>query len=128
MKFLGVDPLSFLRSLQKGNRWPGFIPHAAGSNQPLQWQIFAPPLNILHRSNIVADRNPFEHWKCDLIQFREKSRKANVTSLVERVSHFIIFLRNKDRQSGLVMSEHIQVLPHLVRRLITFDRSREFTD
>lgn len=37
--------------------------------------------------------------ECDLIQFRKKFGKANVTSLVERVSRFAIFLRNNDRQS-----------------------------
>ena len=30
IKFHGVDPLSLLRSLQKGNRWPDFTPPAAG--------------------------------------------------------------------------------------------------
>jgi len=37
--------------------------------------------------------------ECDLIQLRKKFGKANVTSLVERVSRFAIVLRNNDRQS-----------------------------
>jgi len=60
-------------------------------------------LNILRRPDVVADRKQFGHWECDLIQFRKKRGKANVTSLVERVSRFAIFLRNNDRQSRPVM-------------------------
>jgi IS30 family transposase len=54
-----------------------------------------------------------------------------VTSLVERVSRFAVFLRNNDRQSRPVMDGLIRVLqslPHLARRSITFDRGTEFTD
>ncbi len=45
---------------------------------------FSPELNILHRPDTVAERKQFGHWECDLIQFRKKFGKANVTSLVER--------------------------------------------
>ena len=65
------------------------------------------------------------------MQFRKKFGKANVTSLVERVSRFTVFLRNNDRQSKAVMDgliEALEPLPHLARRSITFDRGTEFTD
>jgi len=94
-------------------------------------QRFSPELNILRRPDIIADRKQFGHWECDLIQFRKKFGKANVTSLVERVSRFAIFLRNNDRQSRPVMNglvQALQALPHLARRSITFDRGTEFTD
>ncbi|MCF1485159.1 IS30 family transposase, partial [Agrobacterium vitis] len=94
-------------------------------------QRFGPELNILHRPNVVAERKQFGHWECDLIQFRKKFGKANVTSLVERVSRFTILLRNNDRQSRPVMDGIIQALkslPHLARRSMTFDRGTEFTD
>jgi IS30 family transposase len=94
-------------------------------------QRFSPELNILRRPDVVADRQQFGHWECDLIQFRKKFGKANVTSLVERVSRFAIFLRNNDRQSRPVMDglvQALQALPHLARRSITFDRGTEFTD
>ena len=94
-------------------------------------QRFSPELNILRRPDAVADRKQFGHWECDLIQFRKKFGKANVTSLVERVSRFAIFLRNNDRQSRPVMDgliQALQSLPHLARRSITFDRGTEFTD
>ena len=77
------------------------------------------------------ERQQFGHWECDLIQFRKKFGKANVTSLVERVSRFAVFLRNNDRQSKPVMDgliQALQSLPHLARRSITFDRGTEFTD
>lgn len=92
---------------------------------------FGPELNILHRPDAVAARKQFGHWECDLIQFRKKFGKANVTSLVERVSRFAVFLRNNDRQSRPIMDGLIQVLqslPHRARRSITFDRGTEFTD
>ncbi len=94
-------------------------------------QRFSPEVNILYRPDVVAERKQFGHWECDLIQFRKKFGKANVTSLVERVSRFAVFLRNNDRQSRPVMDGLIQVLqslPHLARRSITFDRGTEFTD
>ena len=65
------------------------------------------------------------------MQFRKKFGEANVTSLVERVSRFTVFLRNNDRQSRPIMERLIrtlQALPHLARRSITFDRGTEFTD
>lgn len=92
---------------------------------------FGPELNILHRPEVVANRRQFGHWECDLIQFRKKFGKANVTSLVERVSRFAVFLRNNDRQSRPIMDGLIGVLrslPHHARRSITFDRGTEFTD
>jgi IS30 family transposase len=92
---------------------------------------FGPEVNILNRPEAVAERKQFGHWECDLIQFRQKFGKANVTSLVERVSRFAVLLRNNDRQSKPIMDKLIgvlQSLPHLARRLITFDRGTEFTD
>jgi IS30 family transposase len=85
----------------------------------------------LHRPDIVRDRKQLGHWECDLIQFRKKFGKANVTSLVERVSRFTVLLRNNDRQSRAIMDGLIDVLgslPHSARRSVTFDRGTEFTD
>lgn len=92
---------------------------------------FSPELNILHRPDAVDERKQFGHWECDLIQFRKKFGKANVTSLVERVSRFAVFLRNNDRQSKPIMDgliQALQSLPHLARRSITFDRGTEFSE
>lgn len=92
---------------------------------------FPPELSILHRPDMVARRKQFGHWECDLIQFRKRFGKANVTSLVERVSRFIVLLRNNDRQSRPVMDGMIRVLqplPQMARRSITFDRGTELTE
>jgi transposase, IS30 family len=74
---------------------------------------FSPDVNILFRPDVVAERKQFGHWECDLMQFRKKFGKANVTSLVERVSRFAVFLRNNDRQSKPVMDGLIQALQSL---------------
>ncbi|WP_273793913.1 IS30 family transposase, partial [Brucella anthropi] len=92
---------------------------------------FPPELSILHRPDMITRRKQFGHWECDLIQFRKKFGKANVTSLVERVSRFTVLLRNNDRQSRPVMDGVIRVLqplPQMARRSITFDRGTEFTE
>jgi len=92
---------------------------------------FPPELSILHRPDMIARRKQFGHWECDLIQFRKKFGKANVTSLVERVSRFTVLLRNNDRQSRPVMDGVIRVLqplPQMALRSITFDRGTEFTE
>lgn len=84
-----------------------------------QGRRFPPELSILHRPDMVARRKQFGHWECDLIQFRKKFGKANVTSLVERVSRFTVLLRNNDRQSRPVMNGVISVLqslPHQSRQ------------
>ncbi len=80
---------------------------------------------------MVADRKQFGDWERDLNQFRKKFGKANVTSLVERVSRFATVLRNNDRQSRPVMNglvQALQTLPNVARRSITFDRGTEFSD
>ena len=92
---------------------------------------FSPELSILQRPDIVRDRIQLGHWECNLLQFRKKFGKVNVTSLVERVSRFTVFLRNNDRQSKPIMDGLIEALAPLhaaARRSITFDRGTEFTD
>ncbi len=78
---------------------------------------FPPELSILYRPDMVVRRKQFG--------------KANVTSLVERVSRLTVLLRNNDRQSRPVMDGVIRVLqplPQMARRSITFDRGTEFTE
>lgn len=112
------------------------LPEARARRRPRQARRrhghrFSRELSILHRPDIVRDRKQLGHWECDLIQFRKKFGKANVTSLVERVSRFTVFLRNNDRQSKPIMNGLIEVLaplPAAARRSITFDRGTEFTD
>ncbi len=113
-----------------------YLPEARARRRPRHvrrrhGRRFSPELSILHRPDVVRDRQQLGHWECDLIQFRKKFGKANITSLVERVSRFTVFLRNNDRQSRSIMAGLINVLgplPHFARQSITFDRGTEFTD
>jgi IS30 family transposase len=91
---------------------------------------FLDELAIAHRPSVIADRNQFGHWECDLVMFRKEFGSANITSLVERVSRFAIVLKNPDRQSKPVMEgliDSLSSLPANARRSITFDRGTEFT-
>lgn len=91
---------------------------------------FLDELAIAHRPEVIADRSQFGHWECDLVMFRKEFGKANVTSLVERVSRFAVVLKNPDRQSKPVIEgliDTLSPLPAEARRSITFDRGTEFS-
>ena len=81
------------------------------------------------RPQEIADRSSFGHWEGDLLIFRREYGKANLTSLVERRSRFTFLARNPSRHSAGVMASidrHLQALPPVLRRSITFDRGTEF--
>lgn len=91
---------------------------------------FLEELAIKHRPEVVGVRTEFGHWECDLVMFRKEFGKANVTSLVERVSRFAVVLKNPDRQSKPIMDglvEGLSSLPAHARQSITFDRGTEFS-
>lgn len=91
---------------------------------------FLDELAIKHRPKAIADRAEFGHWECDLVMFRKEFGKANVTSLVERVTRFAVVLKNSDRQSKPVMEglvDGLSSLPAYARQSITFDRGTEFS-
>jgi IS30 family transposase len=91
---------------------------------------FLEELAIKHRPEAVGDRVQFGHWECDLVMFRKEFGKANVTSLVERVTRFAIVLKNPDRQSKPIMEglvDGLSSLPAHARQSITFDRWTEFS-
>ncbi|WVX48990.1 hypothetical protein ROLI_020750 [Roseobacter fucihabitans] len=91
---------------------------------------FLDELAIKHRPETVGDRVQFGHWECDLVMFRKEFGKADVTSLVERVSRFAVVLKNLDRQFKPVMEglvDGLSSLPAHARQSITFDRGTEFS-
>jgi IS30 family transposase len=49
----------------------------------------------MHWSEVITDCSRFGHWECDLVMFCEEFGKANVTSLVERVSRFAVVLKTQ---------------------------------
>ena len=121
----GVDPNKLWRYLHKhrARRRPR-------TGRRPQLKRFTPEVCIKMRPDAVGERKQFGHWECDLIQFRKKFGKANVTSIVERVSRFTVLLRNNDRQSKEVMtgiSNALTSLPFHAARSITFDRGTEFS-
>jgi hypothetical protein len=64
------------------------------------------------------------------MMFRKELGRANVLTLVERVSRFTLALRNRDRISKPIMESLVAgmaALPFDARRSITFDRGTEFT-
>ncbi|AYF03133.1 IS30 family transposase (plasmid) [Paracoccus yeei] len=86
--------------------------------------------SLCHRPLMVAERQQFGHWECDLMMFRKENGKVNVTSLVERVSRFTVAMRNEDRHSEPIMEALIAglaPLPAEARQSITFDRGTEFS-
>jgi len=90
-----------------------------------------PELGIANRPEIIGERVQFGHWESDLMLFRQKFGKANVTSLVERVSRFTVLLVNANKTTALVMGKLANVmrtLPLKARKSVTFDRGSEFMD
>ncbi|QNE07747.1 IS30 family transposase [Croceicoccus marinus] len=89
-----------------------------------------PPANtIAERPKQIGERVEFGHWEGDLIAFRQEFGKANLTSLVERRSRYIVLERNPSRHSRGVMEgiqRHLTPSPQHLRQSITFDRGTEF--
>jgi IS30 family transposase len=91
---------------------------------------FLDELAIKHRPEAIDERSEFGHWECDLVMFRKKFGKANVTSLVECVSRLAVVLKNPDRQSKPIMDglfDCLSSLPTHARQSITFNRGTEFS-
>lgn len=60
--------------------------------------------------------------------FRQKFGPANVTTLIERTSRFLVVLKNAEKRTRPIMAQIAKVLaalPHHARRSITFDRGSE---
>lgn len=54
---------------------------------------FRRDVSILFRPEDVAHRTQFGQWEGNLVLFRQKSGRADVASLVDRVSRFIVLQR-----------------------------------
>ncbi len=93
--------------------------------------LFIPEENtIKRRPESINDRVAPGHWECDLVGFRQVFGQHKLTTLVERVSRYVILASNPSRHSAGVMSRieiGLKTLPPEYRRSITFDRGSEFT-
>jgi IS30 family transposase len=88
-----------------------------------------PAHTIAARPPEIAERTEFGHWEGDLIAFKVRHGKANLTSLVERRSRFTVLTPNESRHSAGIMEgieRHLRPLPPSLRRSITLDRGTEF--
>ncbi len=91
--------------------------------------VIPPENGIANRPSEIATRATFGHWECDLIIFARQLGKANVTSLQERKTRFLVLLSNENRQSAGVIgqiSKALSPLPRAACQTVTFDRGTEF--
>ena len=97
-------------------RWP------RGHRIPLERGIACRPAE-------VTTRERFGHWEGDLLIFARDGGNANVTTLLERRSRFLVLLANPDRRPAGVAGRICAALGGLdaaLRRTVTFDRGFEF--
>jgi len=64
---------------------------------------FAPELSILFRPDVIAHRREFGHWEADLVLFRQKYGPANVTTMIEGTSRFLLVLKNEEKRTKPIM-------------------------
>jgi len=84
---------------------------------------------IEHRPAEGATRSSFGHWEGDLLIFSRAGTGANVTTLVERRSRFLVLLANPDRRPAGIAERIGTALGGLaadLRETVTFDRGFEF--
>lgn len=84
---------------------------------------------IGNRPPEIGERTRFGDWEGDLMIFRREYGKANVTSLIERRSRYMLLAHNRSRHSAGVMAgidRQLGFLPACLRRTMTFDRGTEF--
>jgi len=65
------------------------------------------------------------------VLFRQKYGPANVTTIIERTSRFLVALKNAEKRTKPIMAQIAQALTPLLRhacRSITFHRGSEFID
>jgi IS30 family transposase len=59
----------------------------------------------LFRPDIIAHRKQFGHWEADLVLFRQKYGPANVTTMIERTSRFLVALKNAEKRTKPIMAQ-----------------------
>jgi len=86
-------------------------------------------VRIEGRPVIVAQRKRFGDWEGDTMVGRRHS--GALVTLVERKSGYLLTAKAKDRQSRRVcqkIDERLAVLPAELRRTMTFDNGKEFSE
>ena len=88
-------------------------------------------LSIPFRPDVIAGRREFGPWEAALVHFRQKFGPAHVTTMVERLSRFVVILRNLEKGTRPIMAliaVALRPLPLSARRPVTYDRGSEFVD
>jgi len=91
--------------------------------------VFPSECSIRNRPDAVNSRSEFGHWEADLMIFRKEHGCANIATVVERKSRYVVLFRNNDRRSKPIMGQlirHLAPLPAQARQSLTFDRGLEF--
>lgn len=70
-------------------------------------QVFPLETSIHNLPIEVNDRSQFDNWEGDLIIFERAQGNANVATLIERKTRYIVLLRNNDRKSRPMMNKLI---------------------
>lgn len=65
--------------------------------------------------DIIARHKQFGHREADLVLFRQKYGPANVTTLTERTSRFLVALKNVEKRTKPIMAQIAQALTPLPR-------------
>ena len=63
--------------------------------------------------------------------FRQKYGPANITTMIERTSRFLVVLKNEDKRAKPIMAQIARALiplPGHACRSVTSDRGSEFVD
>ena len=118
------------RSEQLYLHLPGAGRHrAARHGRKPRGRRIPPERGIACRPAEVAARASFDHWEGDLLIFARGRGPANVTTLLERRSCFLVLLANPDRRPTGVAGRIDAALDGLdagLRRTVIFDRGFEF--
>lgn len=84
-------------------------------------------LLIYNRSDTINNREEFGHWECDLMIFK-RGIKANLITLRERTSRFLIAIKNLNKTASgtalALISTVKKIKPYI--KSITFDQGSEF--
>lgn len=84
-------------------------------------------LMISERPGSVNDRSEFGHWECDLMVFK-KGTKANLITLRERQTRYMIAIKNENRKANGTAMALISTISKIKQHVksITFDQGSEF--
>jgi transposase, IS30 family len=99
-----------------------------GSRRPRN-NVFPADCKISQRPEIIGNRSQFGHWEGDLLIFKRELGHANLASLVERKSRYMVVIKNDSRHSQPITDKIISafsLLPASASRSFTFDRGTQF--